>query len=107
MPRYRLLDMPKEKPKMLTVKFDLHTLAEFSATAELNRARSMSEYVHRFAVRQIEETKKRVDLKTFEEMYRRKLADMQERSAQKAKERKRARKGQQVVGAPVRKKDVA
>ncbi len=80
----------KQKKKLLTVKFELRTLAEFAVVAELNRARTVSEFVHRFAVRTIEEakTKQQVSEEEFERRTLEKQALIMERSVLKSAQRK-------------------
>ena len=80
--------MNKEKPKLLTVKFDIDTLAEFGAAVEVLRAGSVSEYVHRFVMRSIEEARSRVSPAEFAEIAGREKQEILERSEMRSKERK-------------------
>ena len=80
--------MSKEKPKLLTVKFDLDTLAEFAAAVEIFRARSVSEYIHRFVIRSIEEAKQKVSLAEFTGIVEQKKQEILDRSELKSRERK-------------------
>ncbi len=80
----------KEKPKLLTVKLPLSVLAEFAAVAQIRSARSVSEYTHRFVVQSIEEARKQVGNEAFNEIAEQKKADIEQRSKQKAAERRRA-----------------
>lgn len=86
------LDAVPENLKLLTVKFPLETLAEFSAAAEFNSARTVSALVHQFVHRTIDDTKKKVEPAKFQEVYKRKRSEIEERSRRKSAERKRARK---------------
>ncbi len=80
-----LVLMPKGK--MLTVRFSEEMIAEYNAAAEIHRARSGSEHLHRFVVSTIEEARRKVSTKEWEHLVKEKLTALQIRGKQKAQQR--------------------
>lgn len=78
-------NMSKPKPKMLTVKFDLKTYMDYSAAVEVLRGRSMSEHIHQFVIRSIEEARRKVSEEEFRAVIDKKLRELKERSAARSK----------------------
>lgn len=57
-----------EKTRLLTLKVDSLTLAEFAAAATIFRARSVSSFLHQYVVGQINEARKMVPPEEFERL---------------------------------------
>lgn len=75
--------MPK-RPKTLTLKLDLQTLAEFNVAARIFRARSVASFLHEYVVRQINDAKHMVSVDAFNSMVESEKKHILERSAAKA-----------------------
>jgi hypothetical protein len=69
-----------DKPKLLTVKLDLQTLAEFSVAVKVFRGRSVASHVHNFIINQIRLAKHEVGDEKFAEMVGEQLQETLERS---------------------------
>lgn len=83
-----ILDIvPKDKDKLLTVKFELEKLAEFYAASDMHRARTVSEFVHQYANKVIEGSRQK-DPVRFAELVEEKKREIIARAEQKAKERR-------------------
>lgn len=78
-----------EKSKTLTLKLDLDTLAEFSVSAHIHRARSVSSFLHEYVVRQINEARRMIPAEEFDRRVAEQKAAIEARSAVKQKERVR------------------
>lgn len=56
------------KTRLLTLKLDEETLAEFAAAASIKRARSMSAHLHNFVVAEINEARQMVTSSEFQKL---------------------------------------
>jgi hypothetical protein len=75
------------KQKLLTVRFSEEMIAEYNAAAEIHRARSGSEHLHRFVVSTIEEARNKVTHKEWESLVKQKLTDLRLRGKEKLQQR--------------------
>lgn len=85
---YILDAVPREKTKLLTVRFDEVMYAGLAVAADVHEARSVSEHVHNFAVATIREAKKQMTEVEFHELVQAKLKEIEAKGKQKAKERR-------------------
>lgn len=77
----------KKKDKMLTTRFDLQTMAEFSVAVELLGFRSINALVHQMVHGKIREAKAAVSAEEFARLVEAQKQETSERSAKKSKER--------------------
>lgn len=76
--------------KLLTLKVDLETLAEFQAAAKILGARSYATLLNQHVVQDIRQAKELVSKEEFERIKGEKKVQIQKRSEQKSMERKKS-----------------
>lgn len=75
--------------KLLTVRIDLVTLAEFRAAVKILRGRSVSAHLHNYVIQQILEARSKVSEEEFDSLVAEQVKSIQKRSNKKQAERKR------------------
>ena len=74
-----------KKDKTLTTRFDLQTMAEFSASVDILGARSINAMVHQMVMQKIREAKQLVDNDEFQALVEEKIESIEKRSKKKSK----------------------
>jgi hypothetical protein len=88
--RYNLAPVTENKNNLLTVKFDLPTYAAFSVCADILNARSISQLVHLYVVKTVNDVRAQIGEREFEKLVKIKTKEILERGELKRQERQQS-----------------